>query len=393
MKTDGILPIPNDLPGLSGVQLTSNGDVTIVLGTERNFHSVNEFDPTGDIYSSALQKVNANCLAHFGMRPHQVGFLPKDWHEWPGAEGLIEEIRAALRKSRDWQKDLSASSSGNEILAPLYAEALRREGIFDFTFIICFSNPLERVPESANSAAEPEDERSVGLRLKYLLNALLNTKGMFRRVVPLRAHLASLKALPIPPLESPNFDGWPSIVQEAYDLCLHASQDESGFNEGKFDLRMEELCDELRVLDCMTNAVDLPDDRMTLSWQGGKSETPYGPTPGWQTFRVMIDAPFAAKIQFDPYQTPCYFWIRRATWIRLGGATDAVIKPGPNGILEEIGGLKRLSIFGPGSAMLQSQGLAELEIEFLIQANDVILKNLILELKSRTESQTGVAAR
>ena len=384
--SNGILLSPRGHSTLSGVNLIPTGDVIIPLGTERLFASVDEFDPDGDIYASGLQKVNAKCLAHFGMRPHQVTLLPRDWHDWPGVDSLVEMIRVQLRKSRDWQKDLRSPHSGIEILAPLYAEALRREGLFDFTFIVCFNNPLETLPSNTKDSGEPNDEQIFGLRIVYLLNALANTKGLFRKVMPYWSYVASQSPVPVVLRHAPavpDFDGWPSLVGDLYGLCQDVSEDADSLNEGKFDSRIEELCDRYRVIQAMTNAVDLPDDKMTFTWADGRAEFAYGPVEGWQSFRALIDAPFGAKIQFDPYQTPCYFWIRKSSWIRLGGTTDAVLKPGPNGILEEVDGFQRLTILGPGAAFLQSQGLAEFEIEYLIQANDVVLKDLILMLHRR----------
>lgn len=366
---------------MSGVQLIPTRDVIIPLGLERSFSAGSEFDSAGDPSFSGLRILNAKCLVHFGMRPHQVSILPRDWREWPGADGLVDEIRSYLHASRDWQGDLQKPSGGIDILAPLYAEALKREGIVLVTFVICFSNPL-KLFEGVN------DVRRAGLYLKYLLNALAGTRGHYRRVVPASGYSAAVDITQVPPPPSmPDFSGWPSILRDVYQMCITASQEPIGLNEGKFDSRIESLCNELRVIDDMANAVDLPEDKMTLSWKGGKVEEAYCPTGSWQTMRFQLSAPAGSMMQFDPYQTPCYFWIRKAVWHTASGEKPALFAPQQNGFLEEVEDLQRLSIFGPGPASLESVGPAELEIELLVQANDVILKELLLAIKGRLDEK------
>jgi len=348
------------------MDLSANGDVVIPLGIETRFQGVDEFDPDRDIAASPLRRLNAKCLAHFGMRPYQVSLLPKDWNEWPGVEHWTQEIRKALNASKNWQADLQTEQGGIDILAPLYAEALKREGIVSATFLICYGDN------------KSDDSFQIqGLRTKYLLNALANTKGHYRKVVRYD-EFARLPALNKPP----NIQGYPSLLQNLYALCEDARAQQDALNAGAFDDRIDKLCNEMLVIHAMSNAVERPDDKMTFTWTGGESSVAFCPDVSWQSLTINLDAPPNSVVAFDPYQIPAYMWLRKATWRSSNSELPLDIKAGHNGAIEEMYGVRRLSIFGPRSFTFKLPAAGQIDLEFLIQANDVVIKELILKLSA-----------
>jgi hypothetical protein len=294
-------------------------------------------------------------LATFGMRPYAIRLLPNNWGVSPGAEDLIRDLSTKL------DEDL-AIDDAVAILAPVVASAIERLGCKP-TFLIAIDGLF----------ASPSDQ-VLGLRLKYLLNALRGTKGYPRRI-------GGLTDLP------PTFEDKPTILKGIYELCARASSDVHGLNSGNYDIRIDALCDELSVLDQMANAVELADDKMIFTWPAGQVQEPYLPSGGWQTLRTKVDATRGVSIQLDPYQTPCYFWIRKAVWRTAEAEKPVAISQGRNGALEDMFGVKRLTVFGPGPAMIKSEGPAEIELEFSIHASDVVIKDILLMLKSRIDAK------
>jgi hypothetical protein len=85
---------------------------------------------------------------------------------------------------------------------------------------------------------------------------------------------------------------------------------------------------------------------------------------------------------------PCQIWIRKASWHVGNNERKAMLHPGPNGVLDDVYGTKRLTLFGPGSLMGQippGHGPVEFEMEFRVVSGQVILSEIIGALRARLE--------
>jgi hypothetical protein len=170
---------------------------------------------------------------------------------------------------------------------------------------------------------------------------------------------------------------------------MAAGHDKDGLNAGKFDAEIEDLRDELDVFDMMVKPVTLPEGQMIFFWEdsmgSGSYRQTYYPSGKWETFRATLNAPPGALILFEPFQIPCQVWIRNAFWKTGDQQKKAHFQAGRNGSVSKASGPTCLTVFGPHPGLVQMPlyAGAELEFEFMVQANDAITCDVIDIVHSR----------
>ncbi|MEA2552585.1 MAG: hypothetical protein QOJ65_761 [Fimbriimonadaceae bacterium] len=405
---------------------TAFSHLGVYLGAEEDFEPANEFNPGGYWELQEMQSLNAQCLIGFGMSYFQADQLPVDWRDMPGTKEMVEDIRDLLRRHYSGRRKWGWKEPATSILMPLYKEALAAESVTSPRYPITVRHPLAvgasqrsrmlafyNKPQSFGRLAmePPLVERTVGLWVHFTLSALRETQGALRQVLVYEDYLKSPESY-LPPLvdrlvdwepskeeldaaigsvkpewshsrfSAEDLRDWPVIVGRTYDLAIRASQDPDGLNAGKFDSETNDLYKLWSLTSKMAKPIQLPAGQMYFSWKEGERPVQvlerYSPTGSWQTTRTAIPAPPGATVQIDPYQGPCQIWIRKATWYVNGVAQPAGLRPGPNGVIEDLNPL-RLTVFGPGPLYVEApkNGPAELELEFMFKSGEVVLTNVV----------------
>lgn len=407
----------------------------VYFGQEKDFQPADEFNPGGYWELRDMQLLNARILTIFGTNFYQVDRIPEDWKNVPGSNAMVNEIRGLLRDKFSGQPRWGWKEPATSILLPLYKEAMEAEGIKKPIYPIAVRHPLS-VAASQNrrqsdwgfgEAKEAEgavavEERTVGIWTHYTLSSLREAKGSRRQVISYEGFLKEPRRYldwtvgqmsdPKPSSEQmeaavgsvrpdwshskyggDDLKPYSDVVMGTYDLCLRADKDPDGLTEGKFDQEIDQLWDAWMTWSKMIRPIILPAGQTMFTWrdasgQQARQAEPFSPTGKWQTLNISLNAQPGAEVYIDPYQMPCYIWIRKAAW-RVGGTErKALLNPGPNGVLEDVYGIKRLTLFGPGSLMGQippGQGQVEFEMEFMVQAGQVILSDIIGALRGRLD--------
>jgi hypothetical protein len=149
----------------------------------------------------------------------------------------------------------------------------------------------------------------------------------------------------------------------------------------------------------MIRPILLPAGQMIFQWRedgqpAGHAEK-FSPTGTWQTMRVELSAQPGSEVFIDPYQMPCQVWIRKATWRVGDNERRAVLGAGPNGIIEDTFGIKKLTSFGPHSLSGQippGTGPVSFEMELLIRSGQEILTEMVGTLRGRLDQARRGAA-
>jgi hypothetical protein len=446
----------NSVPVLSGEPLvilgsfrsgtsclaTAVAELGVFLGDKRHLAAEDQFNPGGYWELDEMQTLNAKCLAAYGMNYFQSDRLPADWRERPGSDAIIAELSELLKRHFAGKNCWGWKEPATTILMPLYKEVFAKEKIASPRYPIMVRHPLSVAAsqvsrqKTAGHDADLLDEegkplalggRTVGIWLHYTLSALKESQGQKRQLVtyerylrdprpyldqmandllgcnPKNGQLDAAVATVNPSWNHSKFSDadlktWPDIVRRAYDCCLRADKDFDGFNSGKFDAEIGEMWDEWAITGQMARMIPLPVATMFFAWQGGsgieRTAHKYSPTDSWQTVRVPIDAPPGAEIQFDPHQLPCQLWIKKAVWHVDGREFPAALKPGPNGIMENLGTL-RLSVFGACPARIQAcdkAGPAELALEFMVLTGEAVITEVLSLMRNMLERSCRASA-
>lgn len=423
----------------------------VYLGEDEDFFPANEFNEGGYYELKELQAIIQRTFMTFGAMSTQFDYLPEDWREIPGVMNHVQEIRNLLKakygKSDRWGWKDPATS----LLLPLFQDALAQDGI-NPRYVIMVRNPLDvaasrvrgqskwefnTVASGSKKSAIPVAERTMGLWLTYTLAALRETKGRVRQLVSYEKLLAEPRAvietlaknvLPWEPTEEQKAEAvstidpkqshgkdqtdelktWPELVTKAYQTLLPITDDPEGLNAGKYDEQIDALWDDLQRMRKMMQTVQMPGGQILMMWQTQGGARPqvvldpkgfpagpnvfaqgFSPTGSWQKMRVTVPVPPGASVALDLYQTPCHVWIRDAKWIADGKERKAVLAPGPGGMLEDVMGMKRVTIFGPQPVLLQApasvEGEIEFEIDFLVQASQLFATNVVSILRSKLD--------
>jgi hypothetical protein len=406
----------------------------VYFGQEKDFQPADDFNPGGYWELRDMQVLNAKILGVYGTNFYQIDRLPEDWRSVPGSTAMVSEIRSLLRGKFSGQR-FGWKEPSTSILLPLYKEAMQAEGIKNPIYTIAVRHPLS-VAASQNKrqsqwgyqeAREAEgvvavEDRTVGLWTHYTLSSLRESKGATRQLISYEGFLqeprrylewtAAKMCEPKPTAEQmeaavasvrpdwshskyslDDLKPYSDVVVGTYDLCLRADKDPEGLTAGKYDAEIDRLWEEWITWNKMIRPILLPAGQITFSWrepdgrQNGNAQR-FSPTGAWQTINVSLNASPGTEVYIDPYQMPCQIWIKKATW-RVGGQDRrAQLQPGPNGVLDDVYGTKRLTLFGPGALMGQippGHGEVEFEMEFLVQAGQVILSDIISTLRGKLD--------
>lgn len=414
---------------------TALSKLGVYLGAEEDFYPPNANNLGGYYEIKQFQELNLRGFATFGLNFYQADRLPTEWRSVPGAKTYMEEVRALLRGKFSGQSLWGWKEPAVTGLIPIYRDILSGENLQP-RFAICVRHPLNVAgsqiarqrkwglhAEKGDIAGlnPPIGEQTLGLWLHYTLSALRETRGCPRQVFSYEGVLAhpeqSIRRLATSMVSQPlsegqiqdaiksvnpewshnaanseELDRWPSLVKRVYDCCLRIDQDGDGFNAGAYDDEIDSYCQEFEVFGKMIKPIRMPAGQLLVSWRHGDkpaaSATKYTPGSTWQTIRVPVNIQAGAVVQIDPYQMPCQIWIRSAQWKGPGGIKRAQVSPGPSGIIEDLYGVKRLTIFGPGSLMSQTPPgppSTEFEIEFFVQAGQTLMSNIVGMLRSGIE--------
>jgi hypothetical protein len=407
----------------------------VYFGQEKDFQPADDFNKGGYWELRDMQALNARILSVFGTNFYQIDRLPEDWRSVPGSTAVINEIRSLLKNYFSNHKHWGWKEPATSILLPLYKEAMQAEGVTSAIYPIAVRHPLS-VAASQNKrqslwgyqdAKEAEgapavEERTVGLWTQYTLSALRESKGSPRQVIsyegflhepkrylqwtaeqmrdpkPTAAQMDAAVASVRPEWSNSRYSvddlkPYSAAVVGTYDLCLRADNDPNGLTEGKYDHEIEQLWQEWMTWNKMVRPILLPAGQIVFQWresdgrQNGHAEK-FSPTGTWQTVNISLNAQPGTEVYIDPYQMPSQIWIRKATWSVGGQERRATLNPGPNGVLEDVFGTKKLTLFGPGSLIGQippGSGEVEFEMELMVQSGEAILSDIITKLRGRLE--------
>jgi hypothetical protein len=404
------------------------------LGNEGDFQAANEFNEGGYWELEEMQALNLKALFMFGMNALGADRLPENWRDLPGALHMVDEIAALLERHFAGHAHWGWKEPGTTDLLPLYKEALASASITAPRYAISVRHPLSvassrkrqfqmKTAKAGDSESKgklpPDEQRTVGIWVHYMLTTLRETKGFQRQMISYESFLRDPKAhlerlaglLPWKPTQAQmdaavatikpswshsrfnreDLDDWPSIVGRTYDLCLLAAEDVEGLNEGKYDSAVDDLWQEWRTLGNMVRSSQLPAGQMIFSWRDGSemrhSAHEFTPNGDWQRISAQIKAPPGETIQINPYQMACQIWLKSVVWKVDGQRQGAALMPGPTGIMEDLGML-RLTAFGPAAMMTKaptSGNSTELEIEFLLQFDLTVLNAAVYMLRDRLD--------
>lgn len=368
--------------------------------------------------------LNLRGYSVFGLDFHQANPLPSDWREVPGNKTFMEEARVMLRNKFEGRALWALTEPAVSGLIPIYQELLSKEQLQP-RYAIGVCHPISALTsEIARQNLQSSDgqvrgleppigEHTLGQWLHYTLSALRDTKGLPRMVISYEDLIGDPEKniermakilLPSPPSESQlknaiasvnpessqsrrsieDLNSWPSLIARTYDCCLRINRDDEGFSIGEYDAEIDALWDEFGMMGKMIRPINLPSGQMILSWRQGNQPAmqahKYSPTGNWQTLRILASPPPGSMVQIDPYQMPSQIWIRKAVW-KVGGAEHrAQLSSGPNGVIEDLFGTKRLTVFGPGPLLAQVPPGAqaqEFEIEFQVQSGQTVMSNIV----------------
>ena len=348
----------------------------------------------------------------------------------PGGKTFMEELRALLRSKFSNRPIWGFKEPSVTGLIPLYQDVFASEN-HKPRYAICVRHPLSvcgsQIARQKKWGLTPDEgqlrylhppigEHTLGLWLHYTISALRDARGSVREVFsyervlehPERAVRRLANSMFVtPPSEEQvqdaiasvkpewshnrytleDLNGWPSLVTRTYDCCLRIDSDGDAFNAGRFDAEIDNLWEEFTLMGRMIRPIQLPSGQMLLSWRPGNTASQpsmqgqkYSPTGTWQTLRIPAAIPPGTVVQVDPYQMPSQIWIRKTAWHGPAGEQRATISPGPSGVVEDLFGLKRLTVFGPGAMYLQgpSGGASqEFEIEFQVQSGQTVMNNIV----------------
>ena len=400
----------------------------VYLGAHQNFYQPNENHLDGEHELRQLQDLNLRGYSIFGTNYYQAESIPSDWKSIPGTKAFSEEVRVQLNNNFAGKTNWALKEPGMTGLIPIYRDVLEGEKTQP-RFAIFVRHPLDVARAQIEHETQwglncdgdqirglkpPVGEHAIGIWLHYTLCALRDTKGCAREVFlyedftnqPDKEVRRLAQTLTEAPSEQQTEDAiastrlrtkeqagdlaiLPPLVERTYKCAQQASRDSNALNEGKFDQEIEELWNELTLMGRMVRPIQLPSGQFMFSWMQGNKPgfqgVKYSPTGAWQTLKIPVEAPAGSMTQIDPYQMPCQIWIKRAVW---KGATEtrAHLQPGPNGVLQDLYGITRLTVFGPGPIITQiPSGAKEFEIEFQVRSSHNVMNDIVGLLRGGIE--------
>ena len=349
--------------------------------------------------------MNNECLIALGMSRDTLDPMPTEWTSMPLIEAAVRRLRTEIQDHSRAHILWGLNDPAVGILLPIYKHIFQDEGIAP-RYVICAMRPPS-LAKMASTSGHP-NVRQIGSWLFYTLLALHGTKGEDRLVATLKrsledpgaklAEILSAEELarePEPDEDLEDLNTLPPLVAKTYRLCVQASKDPKALQAGAFDREIDDLYEEFARLTHMIRPPLPPDAPMMFFWmesgQTKQSDKMFSPYGTWQTVSIDIEAPPNTPLQVAPYHMPCEMWVRKAVWRVNGSEMPTELTPGPNGRLETVEGVKRLTIFGPAALLLQTPptpGALKFEMEFCLQASEGVLENMVAMLSEKLAELT-----
>ncbi len=408
-------------------------EMGLFMGSKEALFPADEFNPDGHWELNEMMSLHERLLMAFRSSYFAAPWLPENWHEHPLRENMIRDATALLGKHFSSRANWGWKEPATSILMPIYKEAMAAQGL-NGRYVICVRHPKAVVAsmkkrfvatpmETMNSGTgdyDGVDERLMAMWVAYTLSSLRESRGSTRfllsyerflqepqryveaiasRVLPwkptaeqmnaaaqiVKPSLSHTKLVPEERMKE-----WPELVNRVQQLCLRADNDPDGFQSGNYDEEVEGLWTEWIRTRRMIQPLILPAGQMNFSWvESGKEKhfsEGYVPTDEGDLLQFNINSPANTIVNIDPYPIPCQMWIRNAQWVSSSGSEPAVLRAGETGILEDISGAQRLTVFGPSSLISTTPGGSgpyQFEIDLLIQMDQAAMTRIVASLARR----------
>ena len=407
--------------------------LSLYMGSEDALFPADEFNPDGHWELNDMMHAHEKILGAFRFNYHATPFLAENWSAMPFVANMVSDLKGLLNKHFAGKANWGWKEPATSILLPLYSRAMQEEGVAP-RYLICVRHPRSVVssmmkrfvqtPMESWSKETKDDlgfeERLMCMWVAYTLSSLKETQGAARQLLCYERYLADPRtyvdriaqdlipwqateeqkaaaaATVKPQLSHANFkpeeglEGWPSIIAKTYEFCLRADKDPQAFTQGSFDQEIDVLWTEWLRWRRMIQPPTLPVSQLQITWNlpsgSGQVYERYAPTGGWQIVKCAMAVPSEGVVQVDPYHAPCRIWIKSATWHSGEQRLAAELQQGPGGLLDDVPGMKRLSIFGPSSLLVKlpaASGTWDLELEMLVHCNEAMLAGMVSALGAR----------
>ena len=357
------------------------------------------------------------------MHPTSFSRLPSNWREYPPAESLRDELKQFLRDEFSRSSRWGIKQPVTSLVLPLYNDVFAEMGISPH-FVLCVRNPLEAMKSESKldfgdsyRVMAPLGKMAVGSWLRYTLGSFADTVNHSLSVVVydqllsnpeniLQAIVQQHPGWTPSPADWDNavnsiqggmrhqqssiveLDEFPSIVRKTYETAVRIADGSEEARSDALDLHREFETWNALLTEPVASA-----GKFGLAWfSEGKrciSEINYIPTNGWQTVRLVIDAPSKTAVSGLIYGLPCRAWIRRSVWRRASGVTPAQIRCGLGSTLAYEKGVYRLeAVFEPDQIQFVTPGGTgpfELELDFLLEVGTAISAGASARLAKQLE--------
>ena len=408
-------------------------EMGLYMGSKDALFPADEFNPDGHWELKEMMSLHERLLMAFRSNYFAAPYLPENWHEHPLRENMVRDTGILLEKHFHSHAAWGWKEPATSILMPLYKEALAAQGLKG-RYVICVRHPKAVVAsmkkrfvatpmETMNSATgdlNGVDERLMTMWVAYTLSSLRESRGATRFLLSYERFLQDPKSyveaigsrlLPWKPtteqmaaaaqivkpslshtklVPEEQMEAWPEIINKVQRLCLRADADPDGFQSGDYDQQVEDLWTEWIRTRRMILPIVLPAGEMNFSWIASGKEKHFSegyiPTEEGDLLQFNIDAPPNTLVKIDPYPIPCQMWIRSAHWVSATGEEQAILQAGETGILEEISGAQRLTVFGPSSLVCTTParpGTYQFKIDLLLQMDQAAMTRIVANLARR----------
>ncbi len=412
----------------------------VYFGAEEDLYGANEFNPKGHFELSDMQQLHIAIAESFGLQFYSGRWLPENWKEWPAGRFMVQHVGAMLKKHFRGRPYWGYKDPLGSVLVPVYRDVLSIENL-EASFAICIRHPLSVLTSMrTRSGALAKDSlddgplahsridlRTMGLWLYYTLASLRDTKGSRRLVIGYenflenpRQHVETIvKYFDLPATREqlddaagsvdPNLshsrfaenalDEWPGLVKRLYGLGLRAALDPEKLNNGAFDEEIDSLWDEWLHLRTMIRPDQSLEEKISLSWQdqkGLQQSIAFAANfeDGMLRIRVPISMAPGSSLNLHLFNKPCQVWIKRALWRTSTGERAAVLRAGPNGIIEDVYGVKLVIVLGPGHLTIDAPSHeGTLEIDCLIESDTYTLVSIVGAVRDHLERLNSTGMR
>lgn len=392
----------------------------VYFGDDSDLYGADEQNAGGYWEHRAINAVNRRFHLSMNLPALDVDPLPNDWRERPMTPAIVRSASELLEKQFSNRMFWAWKDPQAATLLPFVREVFKSVGISP-AVVICVRNPSDVAASQLKRQGTPFAQ-TVGAWVLSTLSALRDSRGMMRHLVlynrylndPSRVLAPIVDNISLVPSEAewkaatdfvrPELShgveemerlyGLPSIVRETYEMCLQISEDANSLESGRFDERIDTLWSDWSVMHSMFSRSSLQEATFGLAWDANRKQVVrklvYRPTKGWQKLNLTIGPPPKSRVSILLYPLPAVVWIRKALWRQAGMETAAKLVKGLHGQLDRHGEYDRVWLFHGYEQVAvvapASREEAELELEVLIDANNVIAGMTFQDLSQRAIS-------